>query len=35
MQALKTKLSLSLANQKDEGSREVATPTGLEPVLPA
>ena len=30
MQALKTKLSLSLANQKDEGRREVATHTGLE-----
>ncbi len=35
MQVLKTKLCLSPANQKDEGGREVATPTGLEPVLPA
>ena len=34
MQALKTKLSLSLANQKDEGRREVATPTGLEAAKP-
>ena len=31
----KTKIALSLANQKDEGRGEVATPTGLEPVSPA
>ena len=35
MQVLKTKNLLSPGNQKDEGGSEVATPTGLEPVLPA
>ena len=35
MRAPETKIALSLANQKDEGGSGVATPTGLEPVLPA
>ena len=35
MHTLKTKIALSLANQKDEGEGKVATPTGLEPVSPA